>query len=458
MSVRESTTYKELLTLMKTPGRVVHWRLGGSLLVKGQRTKYTNIVKHATKHLYGERYYGDTYLTIKVDPVVYRHIVKYKNDVQFELTKAQQSPDGIVNTEVKRYVQLFNAYLTDPVDPAIMATLGNDEDKKGTVVQASNQVEITFQLIEPVVADLRLEEVGGIFRNVTIEKLLRTLLSYKLGPDENPETLKDEKYTGIRGVDIMPPDNARVYDHIVIPNGTRLYELPKQLQEDYGVYASGLGWHIVRGWCFFYPLLNYTLFTQREKTLTILNVPVTEIPVMERTFLHRSGQLYVFSTGDTAFFDRTEHVQLNKGTGLRMSRASDLLDKFVVTSQNKTTFNKAEKVAGFILEERPDKKVNVRHTPVHFTDNPFKHTTPLSESMGTPVVVEWDRSAPELLYPGMQVKFLFKGEERIESLIGTLIGAESITATKTGALTDVNFISRTRLIINLIRRDLSEGE
>lgn len=452
MSVRESTTYKELMELMQTPGRRVHWRLEGNLMVNGQAVKYTNIVDFSSKHLFGQRYYGDLMLTLRIGLAGWRHLVKNKRQIQFELVRAHQSADGVATRGGDRLVQTFNAHLTDATDPVLDGQVDGQTRTDGTVADLSQLKEVTLQLVEPLVDTLRMEEVGGIYRNATVGEVLQTLLGFQL-PEKNApvETLLGKEYEGLRGVDLQPPDNAKRYDHIIVPNGMRLYQLPKYLQENYGVYASGLGWHIFRGWCYLYPLLNYRKFTERQRTLTVLNVPESEVPVMERTFLNRSGQLYVFATGKTEMTDNTEQVQLNRGNGLRMSKASDLIDGMSKTSQNKTHFSQQSQVTGVVVDERPDKVTNVRQVPGHYTDNPYAQTSELAASLGTIVAVNWDRAAPELLYPGMPTKFLYKAGNRIHALMGTLVGISIYTATHSGSATDTHFLTKCKLVMNLER-------
>lgn len=453
MSVRDTTAYHDLLELARTPGRAVHWRLEGRLLVAGQEVLITAITYHSDRRQFASRYYGDIFVGVKVDLATYRYIVNNQRSLQFELVKAQQSPDGLVNTEVYRYGQVYTAYLCDPVDPAMMAQVDANSRADGSVLQLSGVVEINLQLVEPMIDDLRLEETGGIFRQTTLQTVLKTLLGYTLGETSNPSALQDGEYVGMRGVDIVPLDNTRVYDHIVIPNGTRLTAIPSYLHDQYGLYSSGVGWHINRGWCYLYPLLNTQYFNSRKRTLTVLNVPVSEIPVMERSFLVRSDQIFVFATGESRHVDSGERIQAGQGNGLRLSRASDLLDTYATTQGNKTTFNKAGNVKAFLVDERPSQKANVRHAQSQFTDNPYRDVSPLVQAKGSTVTVNWDRSAPDLLYPGMPVKFLYKENDRLYSLLGTLAAMETYTATSTGSVTDLHYIAKTTLTLHVERRE-----
>lgn len=465
MSVRNRLAYAELMELVKAPGRKVHWRLEGSLLVKGQPVRYINIVSFYHLHQFHEQFYGNFKLTLKLDLVAYRHLVKYQNEIEFVLTKAEQGATGVVQTNARRYGHKFLAYLVDPIDPAVMAKMGTTTSNAGVNAQNSTAFEVEFELIEPVVRDFRMEQVGGVYslgdKQLDVGKFLKVQMGYKLDKTMTEASLKAPDYMGIKGVDIVPPDNTRLYEHIVIPDGKNLAELPRFIQNTYGIYSSGLGFSIYLGWIFIFPLLDYTRFKLRERTMTILNVPEEEIPVMEKTFLYRSDQLYVFATGNSQHIDNVNRVQLNRGNGVRFSKAESLLNAelpFGRTSGNKTSFTRSDNMVEFIIDERKDKKVNARHAVQRFTDNPFKLASELSDGMGNLVKVQWDRSAPELLYPGMQVKFLYKDKEVISELQGVLLGVDSVTRTQTGALNDQHYITTSELTINVERQDLKVKE
>lgn len=454
MSITDQGVYKELLLLAKSTPRKVNWRLEGNLYVTGQRVTVANVVQHINDCDFATRFYGDQFITIQVDPVVYRHVVNYKNMLTFEVVKLQQDGKGQDSGGEVKKSQRFKAHLLNSHDPAMIAALGKGERKDGTVVQASRLIDVHLQLEDNFLNDYRLRDVGGVYPNITMYKLIKFLMGHTLGETVDVPTVSEPEYLGLRGVDIIDCDNTKVYDQIVIPAGIRLYQLPDFLQKEYGVYNTGMGWHYYRGWCFIYPLLNYQLHPVREKTMTVVNIPQTEIPALEKSYLYRSDHLYVFATGDSGNIDTTEHMQQNQGVGQRFVNADKLLDSFVTTDSNITTVNRKTNERKFVIENRGDGTPNVRMAKERFTNNPFKIASVFAQSMGTTVVLQWDRSSPELLYPGMPVDFMFKDGETMTTLKATLMGMKTITSPATTMATDKHFISTTTLTLFVKRRDL----
>lgn len=442
MSISKTTTLAELQQLNEYPVLAVNWKIEAALQIDGVKYGIANVLSFHKMSNYETRYYADIYITIHVDALVHKAIYNNVNKIIISITKAQQSADGLVNKEVRRISQPFKAFLTDASNVDMLGLPGSGKYKNPSNEQALGGLRtVSFNLIEPVVADMRLVEVGGIYRDVTVESVLRVLLGYKLTETPNESLWRDKAFVGIKGVDVIETNNPRVYDHIVVPNGTRLINLPKYLQETYGIYSTGLGWHIESGRCYLYPLLNHKEYTKRHRVLTILNIPKDEIPIMEKTFILREREIYVFATGNVEHIDRSETVQNNLGNGIRFSLASSLLDTLSETSENITTFEVDKNVRSYIVDERPDTKNNVRFVPGKFTDNPYKAVSKLSQGLGSRIVVNWDFADASLLYPGMQAKYLYKSGDKILEADGVLLGLHAITAPHSDSVLDNHFIT-----------------
>lgn len=454
MSITDQGVYKDLMLLVKSTPRKNNWRLEGNLYVTGQRVTVINVLQYTNDCDFATRFYGDQFVTLQVDPVVYRHLVKFKNNIEFEMVKVLQTGKGETGESKIQKSQRFKAHLLNSHDPAMVAAMGREERKDGTVVQASRLVDVHIQLEETFLNDYRFRDVGGVYPNITMYKLIKYLMGHTLGETVDVPTVSEPEYLGLRGVDIIDCDNVKVYDQIVVPAGTRLYQLPDFLQQEYGVYNTGMGWQYYRGWCFIYPLLNYQLHPLREKTMTIVNIPQSEAGALEKSYLYRSEHLFIFATGDSGSYDITESMQQNKGVGKRYVNADRLLDTFSTTDSNITTIDRGSNERNFIVESRSDGIPNVRMDKARFTNNPFKIASEFAQSMGTTIIVQWDRSAPELLYPGMPVNFMFKEDEQLLTLEATLMGMKTITTPATTLATDKHYISTTTLTLFVKRRDL----
>ena len=434
MSIRDETTYEELLALLNEPAKDVNKTPTVRIYVGEDTLPILNFIQETIYHDFESMFSGDHHITVQVSPSVHKHLVTNQNNIRVELIKTQSTIQGTpaeAGMSVGRY---HNAVMLNAVNPALMAQANTVADANAQEIGA--MVDVTFQLMDEYVSDYRLTEVGGILHSATVSDALR----YYLG--DHPSIL---------GVDVVQPNNDRVYDHIVIPVGTRLTKLPRYLQNNYGIYSSGLGWHLRNERCYTYPLLNHTDFDKKKNTLTILTIPESEIPSMDRTYLVRAGQLFVFSTGEVKHVDAAETVGHNIGTGIRFSRASDLMDRMVNTTSNVSTMSVEENTHVFSFNERPDGKKNIRFTDGRFTDNPWKDMSAIAKGLITGMVLNWDNADPDLLYPGMQVKVMYKDKGTIESVQGVLTSLKVVTRPRTRAITDNNYTTTCVLGVNVKR-------
>jgi len=450
MSVLNSATYEEMLELVKRPSYPVRWKYSCVVITDGVRNDVINLNIYQVKNDFVNEYYGYHFLTVTVDAVVHRRMLNNLTSLQVELTQTQDETASVPQTgKVKS--QLFNAKLTDPTNPELMSIQkgGSRDDQQS---QLLGHAEITLQLIEPFMSDYRVMEIGGVVRDETVQDVLTVLLGRGLPKVASADLLSDPSYMGLRGVHVVKPDNTIVHKQLILETGTRLIDLPRLLQDTVGVYTSGLGWHVHRGRCYVFPKLRYDLFQEDTRTLTILNVPEAEIPTMEKTFLVRSGQLFVFSTGETGHADLSEEAIANVGNGLRFIKSTDLVNGYHVNTENKTSFTRTDYVREYLIDERAQGDNNVKSAKPFFTDNPFNELSEMTEGLGSRLRVNWDHAEPNLLYPGMQVRYMYVHNDEVIQMYGSLIGLHTFAAPTTDRVLDNQYTTSCSLTIHVKRK------
>jgi len=454
MSVRNPITYEELLELTRSPGFLTSWDINCTLSIAEVPHDVLNTGGIMATRMFGETYYGNMFLVIDVDSVVHQRMVNHKDHLTVEITRRQITEEGIDAGDHLTFSQTFDAKLTDATNPDIMALTAATHGNSVTQ-QLTQPRKIALQLIEPFLSDYRLVSTGGVYRDVTMKEILQVVLGVNMGKVPDAAMLSSREYPGLRGVDVTEPDNTTRYSHLLIPP-MKLVEIPKFLQEKAGgVYSSGLGWHVYRGICYVYPRLKTTGFQEQPRTLTVLNIPTGEIPTLEKTFLVRSNQVFVFSTGSTGHADESEGVLSNVGNGIRYSPASHLLDSFRTVSENKAWCIRKDNVKEFIVKERPDGRNNIRDIPGNFTDNPYPLLSELTLGLGSVIRLNWDHAAPQLVYPGMQVRILYKKGEHIVQRYGSLMGIVEVEVSATETLLDNHYTNTCSLIVRVAEEEIT---
>mgnify|MGYP001027400243 CR=1 FL=1 len=364
-------------------------------------------------------------ISVEVGRSTYRDkIYPFREKLRVRVIRTRTTGQN-TDTEGEVLTRLFDAQLVNPVDLSALAARRENVDKAEE--EGMNFIDIQFQLSDPSVIGCLMSKVGGIFRDVTQKDLLQGLMGVGLTPSSNPSTLKSETYTGVRGVNIVEPTNIKRYTQVWINPTTRLVDLPMALQKEYGVYSSGLGYYLTNGHWFIYPLRDYNAFNVTEKTLTILNIPKQEGIGVDKTYRVEGKKVFILAGNRTEMKDVANDAFLNVGNGIRYVRASSLLDDLHETSENKTTMRKSDTVKQYLIYESPEGRNNIQYPENILTDNPYPLLSDMSAGLGRMVMVDWLEADPQLLYPGMPVRFLYSKDGKVVTLDGTLFAAKSVT-------------------------------
>jgi len=449
MSILAPGAYEELLELGKAPGYQTLWNIDTRIFVNGEAASVLNTVSIVSSFLFSSQYYGYRFLTIMVDPLVHRLMLNNLDSITIEITKRQAFDNVKVDTEIYTYSRMFRAQLTNAMNRDLMA-IERGGATSGHIAQLGVSDTVVLQFFEPFLEDYRLREISTVYRKSTLAGILKTALGGPIPKTASPQVLAAEDYNGLRGVTVHPPDNDTLYEQLPIPP-KRLVDLPRFLQETHGLYACGVGSHIYNGIYYIFPILRYTDFQEAERTVTIVNIPVTEIPYMDKTFMYRSKQLFIFSTGDTIHLDASEEVAQNIGTGVRFTLASDLMANTHVNSNNKATFDHDKLVKEYSINQRPSGLHNTKMLDRVFTDNPFPALSTMAEGLGTKLILHWDRADPKLLYPGMQIRVLYRRGIETNQIFGTLVSLTVFEAPGTDAIMDNHYVTSCDLTIHIRR-------
>lgn len=425
----------------------VFWKYKAEFIIEGLSYFFTEIKSITTTRDYKDEYAESKYIRATIPITTYRKLLfKKKRNVKVKLTREQHRSDGINVKAPQSKTRMYVAYFKDIVDQTLMnntkdQTSDGRKDLDGTV-------DVVLKLQEEVVQDMRLTAaVSGVYYGTSKCNLLKTLMSYERAEEELKEALLEPEFRRVRGVEIHPCTDSSTHDWLMVPTGLRIVDFPQWLQFNEGVYASGIGYFFQEGWWHIYPLHDYTRFTPDKKTLTVALFPQDEVPVVERTYMYRSEQLWCIATGEKMAVDLSEYTHHNYGNAYEFFKSSELLDSMFDTPDNEVKTDLDSTLRKFKLKERKDGKNNIIHPDRYFTDNPAKVTSKLIQNIGRHIVVNWDNADPELLFPGMPTKILYIENDETKSLFGTLLKADIVDSPVTESMQDTDF--RTNIVMTI---------
>lgn len=443
MILDDVVLYEQFLAVGRSGTKPVHFKWKAELIIDNEVIPVLKVDTLERNSDFVNLYSDIIHLQILVPQSVLINLIQpARNNLKIRLAKEQNNRTGDSTKAVETYSQVFDAHLITTQSPTVKVRSGKSTGDG--LDDLSQLATVELQLTDVELTEYRLVEVSGVYRNIRTDNLLRAMMSHPLAQRKQRRI----------GVDMVPGNNDRIYYQILLPNGIKLIELPMWLQENYGIYSSKIGYYLYQGFWYVYPLLDYTRFDKVKRNLTILKVPPDEMVGNDNSYVEQGDNLFVFATGDTKHTDNSEHILNNVGNGIRYVQTSNIVDQFRNHERGSSKITAGQNRREVILEKRP-KGINLyKNADGLFTDNPWQELSTLTSGLAATIGVVWEYSNPELLYPGMPVKFLYKRNNKVVRIYGTLVGIDSITTTRQLATTDNRYVTSSSLVIHVEREGI----
>lgn len=312
-------------------------------------------------------------------------------------------------------------------------------------LDANGFVEVTFQLLSEVLYQLRMVSVGRTFHRVTGDRLLRTIFSSAFDSLTVDDAIKPY------GIDITTINNERVYDQIAIPQSTKLIELADFLQNKAGgLYNAGLGSYYLRRHWRIFPIYNTDRQDDVEESITIINVPESVMPSVEKTYMREGKHSTILATGSITFNDDSEQQQLNNGNAVRFANADNFMENRTTISNNRVSYKRNKNASEVVTAQRGD---NLNLAPFSdITANAFVEYSKMARRDGGIITLNWEYANAALIKPGMVVKIMYLDGSTIRILYGTLLGAQHYTHTRDTVRPEARYRTNIALAIFINRK------
>lgn len=335
---------------------------------------------------------------------------------------------------------MFKAVLIEE-DDDVMGVRGSNNQTQGEM-DLRDLVRVRIQLLDPALEELQKMEVGGIYRDEIPLHVARYILTQV--SDELDVADEDAIY----GVDMVEPDNTEEFEHVIIPQGTKPWDVAALIQRDWGgCYNAGIGCYLQDHHWYLWPLFNTRRFEDVEDTLTVFNIPPFRYRGIEKTWRLTDRQLIIIATGDSDHIDESHHQQLNIGSGERFTHGDRVLDGFGDTYDNKFVMERKRNNSEYVAVEK-EGYLMVGVSGNHISNNSFHHASQFANRKGSFVHLVWENSRHELVYPGMPTKYVFldKVDELIE-LDAVVVKAHHFIHDRSKGFVKHNFFCNTALTL-----------
>lgn len=339
-------------------------------------------------------------------------ILPYKNNLEISVIK---SFDGVTyeNTTFK----------------AVLLTNGDNyngikSNIKKDILNKSSLIRLSFQLVEKNIEVIRTINVDGIYRNVDVKSLLLPVIYNNV----NKIKINGEPLNPL--INIVEPDNKTKYDHILIPTGTMLCDLPTFIQDtSYGIYNGDIGFYIknIRE-----SLMNYRtcffifpLYSKKEDIYDSLHIYHSDHKInkgMDNSYDYKNKILKVI-TSEVEVIEKGEKDFINNGNSIVYGSMENITDYNSKVTNDKISYNKKSQVSNETYEKE-DKLV--RETFIGNKSNLHKYYSNLANKELGLYKFHWVKSNHKHLLPGMNTTVFFQIDKEIKKLQGILQGYYSI--------------------------------
>lgn len=368
-----------------------------------------------------------------------RKIYPNRNRLQITLLKMiLQEGTTIIDPDAPVETERFSATLIE--DGPAVAEIQGQETTDEASLDLVNILDVRFQLFNKATEKIRITQVGGIYRKTTVSDVMLSCITPLI------KDLKIDNVRNMAGVDLVPTNNPTKYEQIILPQGTKLIDVPGYLQNRFGVYSAGLGSYVQNRFWYIYPLYDTNRFNASKRTLTIFILPKKKYPELERTYRILGPAITVLCTSDSDFRGDNEISYANEGNGVRFADADRMLSGFIDVKNNKATAKRRANINEFSAAMRED---GVNYSPIsgtRITSNPHQHYTELAARKGGVLRLTWENSNPSLIEPGMVTRIVYFDNNQLKEAYGNVLGC-STAVVKVGDFNTDKHSSNTQLVL-----------
>lgn len=442
VELENSSLYREVKNIINGPVKPVHFSWRATLYVGKKQIAIMKVLSIDLLQDYENNYSDELMVVLAISGGTYaKDIYPFKDQIDVVLTK---TPIGEISTNINDdsiiQTERYTATIEDMGNPIVEGNSSNVPTR--SALDLTTIYEVSFQLVNKSLEQMRMMSVGGIYRNTTSADVMRCVLT-----NEMKKIVVDGKRMPI-GVDIVIGFNTAKRDHVIIPHGTKLVDLPEYIHKKCGgIYSTGFNYYLQKNHWFIYPCYDTTRFNKTAKTVTIINVPRNKFTGIERTYRQDGNHAFILATGQVTYRDDSEVQQLNFGNGVRFSAAENFMTKFSKTVDNKTTVNRGSNNTEVIATDRINGNNNIHISDNAINSNPFVEYSKLARRQGSIISLVWENSQPTLITPGTVVKILYLNDDAIGIVYGVVLKAHHYTHIKGHGMTDGSYVSNTSLFI-----------
>ena len=272
----------------------------------------------------------------------------------------------------------------------------------------ANKITVEAQLVDDDTFELRKKQYGCIFRNTTLERVIHFLVG-KFNPS---------------GKFIVAPDNKIEYENVVIPGLMPFNEIFHHLDKEYnGIYNTGLGYYMLQGIFYTYPLYNFNP-DDPSHIVHIYMVGNNTFLGAKNYHIFKDGDWHILANMGSTSKQLMESSTENVGNGFMVFKDSIEFDGWRTQSDDGTFSIIEEPIIQMQLDNDNTLSGASHNLRYKYGEKSLsKCRSELSLMNGTLFNINWDHASPYVIRPGGMIMIHYDGANGYETKSGVCIHA-----------------------------------
>lgn len=231
---------------------------------------------------------------------------------------------------------------------------------------------------------------------------------------------------GIRSISMVEASNLQPRPQIVIPDNTRLVDLPDILQDKMGgIYSSGLGFYLMERDLYFWPLYD---MNRNEASVPRLHIimPVTiHASILDNTYDTIGNLVTIIASGKPKVIDDTLGQTYREGDSIRYQDGNVAFEPLGDAKGGVITADRQKRHIETNAVTTGKKIQTVSGGSQVITSNIYREMSKKAELNGIRVMIEWRYSDHYLIKPGMQTTLFMESRGDVKEIPGVVIAIHS---------------------------------
>ena len=331
------------------------------------------------------------------------------------------------------YISISYYWYNKPVTTKYkLVIMGDQQGVTGSIYNSLSRnelnklprVSLECQAVSRLVSKLRNVTVDGVYSNVTVSDLIRSVILTEISHLEIDNTVPEVN------LNMVPANNLKEYVHISIPEGVHVLDLPSYIQNvKCGVYNADIGTYIckyrltkeedLKETVFIYPLYNDKQYDSPGRKLLIVSSNDARYDNSEYTYLLDGDVVKILGGVDVRSYEKGDNTANSEGSAFIISNPIDLITGTTLVDDDEVSNDSKVMMKGFSAADKADS--NIRANYVGMGVNIHRAYSDISFRLLSPYQIVWKHCDIELLFPGMPVKFMYQDSLKgIVSITGVL--------------------------------------